>query len=187
MDRLKQQSPHMTRKQVRSRLNALDWDMGMTMLHADNQLRIPWRKYAWSPDLHKAGLLLRYWKSCQSDFYQESDSHCTHASIQQRLQQHDRRYQLPSADDMSDVEIRHEISQACAHLRMVRKTLRSFWPNTNPTRTLLLARNHGGRRPSLVVRFAEKLDSVSKNWSCSETEAIRRDCQSPHSPPPRPR
>ena len=76
----------------------------------------------WSPALCKAGLLLRYWKSCLADFYQESDSYRTHASIQQRLQQHDRRYQLPSADDMTDVEIRHEISQACAHLRKVRKT-----------------------------------------------------------------
>ena len=122
MDRLKQQSPHMTRKQVSSRLNALNRDMGRAMLHAENQLRIPPRKYAWSPDLRKAGLLLRYWKSCLSDFYQESDSYRTHASIQQRLQQHDRRYQLPSTDDMSDVEIRHEISQACVHLRKVRKT-----------------------------------------------------------------
>ena len=71
-------------------------------------------KYAWSPDLCKAGLLLQYWKSCQADVYQESNSYRTHASIQQRLQQHDHRYQLPSADDMTDVEIHHEISQACA-------------------------------------------------------------------------
>ena len=38
---------------------------------------------AWSPDLRKAGLLLRYWKSCLAGFYQESDSYRTHASIQQ--------------------------------------------------------------------------------------------------------
>ena len=44
-----------------------------------------------------------------SDFYQESDSHRTHASIQQRLQQHDRQYRLSYADDMTAVEIRHEI------------------------------------------------------------------------------
>jgi hypothetical protein len=37
-------TPHMTRKQVSSRLNALDRDMGRAMLHAENQLRIPPRK-----------------------------------------------------------------------------------------------------------------------------------------------
>jgi hypothetical protein len=55
-----------------------------------SEMQIPPRKYAWSPDLRKAGLLLRYWKFCLADFYQESDSYRTHASIQQRLQQHDR-------------------------------------------------------------------------------------------------
>jgi hypothetical protein len=69
MTRLKQQSPHMTRKQVRHQLNALDRDMGRAMLHTENQLRIPLHKYVGSPDLHKAGLLLRYWKSCLVDFY----------------------------------------------------------------------------------------------------------------------
>ena len=58
MDRLKQQSPHKTRKQVRSCLNALDQDMGRAMLHAETQLCIPLHKYAWWPELRKAGLLL---------------------------------------------------------------------------------------------------------------------------------
>ena len=124
-------------------VNALDRNMGMAMLHAENQLRIPPRKYAWSPELRKAGLLLRSWKSWLSDFYQEWDSHHTHHTLTwQRLQQDDRQYQLPSADDMSDVEIRYQISQYCVHLRTKvqktisragSKTLRSFWPNMKAT------------------------------------------------------
>ena len=45
MNWLKQQSPHMTRKQVRSQLN----EMCRAILHAENQLHIPPCKYAWSP------------------------------------------------------------------------------------------------------------------------------------------
>ena len=141
--------------------------MGRAMLHAENQLRIPPRKYAWSPDLRKAGLLFRYWKSCLADFYQELDSYRTHASIQQRLQQHDRRYQLPSADDMTDVEIRHEISQAGAHLRKVRKThLESRFKNLEE----LLAEYESDKDPLTREESWRKANIVSNTI---RTEKIR--------------
>ena len=124
-----------------------------------------------TPDLRKAGLLLRYWKSCLADFYQESDSYRTHASNQQGLQQHDRRYQLPSADDMDDVEIRHEISheisQACAHLRKVRTThLESRFKNLEE----LLAESESDNDPLIQEESARKANIVCNTI---RTEKIR--------------
>ena len=171
MTRLKQQSTRMSRKQVRRRLNALDRDMGRAMLHAENQLRVPPRKYAWSPELRKAGLLLRYWKSCLADFYQESDSHRTHASIQQRLQQHDRRYQLPSADDMDDVEIRQEISQACAELRKIRAThLESRFKNLDE----LLTEYESDNDPLTQEASARKANIVRNTIRTEKTRTMFR-------------
>jgi hypothetical protein len=67
---------------------------------------------------------------------------------------------------MNDVEIRQEISQACAQLRKVRVThLESRFKNLDELLT-------------------EYPDNVLENWPCSETEAIRQDSQSSHSPPP---
>ena len=98
---------------------------------------------------------------------------------------------------MTDVEIRYEISQACAHLRKVRTThLESRFKNLEELLAEYesdkdpLTQEESARKANIVsntIRIEKNPDNVSKKWSCSETEAIRRDSQSSHSPPPRSR
>jgi hypothetical protein len=110
---------NMSQADIRSKLEAWDRDQGRAMLHAESELAIPSRNYAWSPELRNAAIIRRYWRLRLKEATDlTSDYTSTIARLQMNVQQHDPTFRLPHhGQQLTPPEVRKHLNTASRTLK----------------------------------------------------------------------
>jgi hypothetical protein len=109
----------MRQEDIRSKLEAWDRDQGRAMLHAESELAIPRKNYAWSPELRNAAIIRRYWRLRLKEATDlTSDYTATIARLQLNVQQHDPTFSFPyQGQQLTTSEIRKHLNTATRTLK----------------------------------------------------------------------
>ncbi len=76
VDSLITEAPNLTRKEIKQRFEAINWDLTRGMLSSEKKVKSKQFKYAWSVALDQAGYRVRYcWRTRLYDVSNHSMSH----------------------------------------------------------------------------------------------------------------
>ena len=115
VDSLIMEAPNLTRKEIKQRFEAIDWDLTWGMLSSKKKVKSKQFKYAWSVALDQAGYRVRYWRTRLSDVSNHSTSHKALGQLFERSGLSD------TNDDVNwDIEkVKEELKKARADLKAI--------------------------------------------------------------------
>jgi hypothetical protein len=124
IDHLYKNHSNMSREEVRTLLTAWDNDQGRAMEFSESRLRIPPKKYRWSPQLRNSAIIRRYWKLRLREAQTTGLNYMpSFIRWQQQIQTHDSCFILPNLGErLSIEEIRQNYNRSSREFRKQQKS-----------------------------------------------------------------
>lgn len=150
----------MTKEEIQDKLIRWDRDQGRAMKMAENKLRVPPKKYAWSPTLRNTAILCKYWKLRLHESTKHLNYRNTFRRWQQKVQNSDPTFVLPDLEkDLSVDDIRMNLSRAT-------KAFRRAQQQSIPLRQQTYE--------SLITIYSEDEDPTTRKESLRKLKIVQR-------------